>query len=222
MPACGLSLRRRCSLPLSNRTITARTAINPGDLGDNAGANEGWGGEGQTVVEYGARTGIGGGLVGTAFRIRSGYFWFYAAVGAFTPYISLYYRDLGMTGFQLGILMALPALWTALTGPVWGAVADSLAIHRLLLRSVFLVAAAVALVSTRPTHFVTLLILMSILAASLVPVTPLMDSYAVSEAERRGVSYGSLRVLGSIGYTVMVLVMGGVLGDRVSSRFLIW
>jgi len=174
------------------------------------------------VVEYGARTGIGGGLVGTAFRIRSGYFWFYAAVGAFTPYISLYYRDLGMTGFQLGILMALPALWTALTGPVWGAVADSLAIHRLLLRSVFLVAAAVALVSTRPTHFVTLLILMSILAASLVPVTPLMDSYAVSEAERRGVSYGSLRVLGSIGYTVMVLVMGGVLGDRVSSRFLIW
>lgn len=162
------------------------------------------------------------GTVGTAARIRSGYFWFYAAIGAFGPYISLYYRDLGMTGLQLGILMAMPALWTAFTGPLWGALADSLAIHRVLLRVVLIVAAATALIATQPTQFASLLILMSVLAASLVPVVPLLDSYAVTEAERQGTSYGSLRVMGSIGYTVMVLVMGRVLGDSVSSSFLIW
>lgn len=186
------------------------------------GRDEGRIGEGQTVAESRADAATGQQIIGTANRIRSGYFWFYAAIGAFSPFVSLYYRDLGMTGLQLGVLMALPALWAALTGPVWGAVADSLAIHRMLLRITLLVATVVALLATRPTHFVSLLILMSILAASLVPIAPLMDSYAITEAERRGTSYGSLRVMGSIGYTVMVLVMGWVLGDDVSSRFLIW
>lgn len=160
--------------------------------------------------------------IGVAPRIRSGYFWFYAAIGTFAPFISLYYRDLGMTGLQLGILMALPALWTAFTGPIWGTIADSLAIHRLLLRVVLLLAAGIALVATQPTQFASLLLLMSGLACVLVPIAPLMDSYAVNEAEYRGTSYGSLRVWGSIGYTVMVLVTGEVLGDRVTSRFLLW
>src|SRR5699024_5873576 len=63
---------------------------------------------------------------------------------------------------------------------------------------------------------------MSVLAASLVPIAPLIDSYAVNEAERRGTAYGSLRVMGSVGYTVMVLVTGRILGEGVSSRFLFW
>lgn len=162
-------------------------------------------------------------LAGTwaPIRVRSGYFWFYAAIGAFTPFISLYYRDLGMTGLQLGVLMALPALWTAFTGPLLGAIADSMAIHRTMLRVVLVAAAAIAMIATRPTKFAALLVLMSILAFSLVPVPSLLDSYAVNVAERVGTSYGSLRVWGSIGYTVMVLVMGELLGERVTSRFLV-
>ncbi len=156
------------------------------------------------------------------FQVRSGYFWFYAAIGAFTPFVSLYYRDLGMSGLQLGILMALPALWTALTGAVWGAIADSLAIHRTLLRVVLVVAAGIGLLATQPSTFTALLLLMSMLAFSLVPVPPLLDSYAVNVAERADTSYGSLRVWGSIGYTVMVLVMGEVLGETVESQFLVY
>ena len=160
--------------------------------------------------------------LGAPFRIRSGYFWYYAAVGAFAPFVSLYYHDLGMTGLQLGVLMALPALWTAFTGAIWGSVADSLAIHRLLLRIAIVAAAAIALVATQPTTFATLLVLMSVLAFTLVPIPPLLDSYAVNIAERTNHAYGSLRVWGSIGFTVMVLVMGPLLGDRVTSKFLLF
>lgn len=155
-------------------------------------------------------------------QVRSGYFWFYAGVGAFTPFISLYYRDLGMSGLQLGVLMALPAVWTAFTGAIWGALADSLAIHRLLLRIMPLVVAGVALLATQPTTFATLLVLMSVLAFSLVPIPSLLDSYAVTASERGASSYGSLRVWGSIGFTAMVLILGRVLGDRLSSVFLVF
>jgi PPP family 3-phenylpropionic acid transporter len=134
----------------------------------------------------------------------------------------LYYRDLGMSGLQLGVLMALPSLWTALTGPLWGSVADSLAVHRLLLRIVLVAAAAIALLATQPVTFVSLLVLMSVLAFTLVPIPALLDSYAVNVAERTEQSYGSLRVWGSIGFTVMVLVTGRILGDRVTSQFLFY
>ena len=156
----------------------------------------------------------------TPFQVRSGYFWYYAAIGAFAPFIPLYYRDLGMSGLQLGVLLALPSLWTALTGTVWGALADTMAIHRLLLRIVLIAAAAVALLVSVPTTFVPLLVLVAVLSFTLVPIPPLLDSYAVGVAERSGSSYGGLRVWGSIGFTVTVLILGRFLGGQVTDRFL--
>ncbi|HEV2073507.1 MAG TPA: MFS transporter [Thermomicrobiales bacterium] len=156
----------------------------------------------------------------TPWQLRSGYFWYYAAIGAFAPFIPLYYQDLGMSGLQLGVLLALPAFWTALTGALWGAIADSLAIHRMLLRIVLLVAAVVAILVSMPGRFITLLPLIAILALAIVPIPPLLDGYAVSVAERSKSSFGGLRVWGSIGFTAMVLVLGRLLGGQLTDRFL--
>lgn len=157
----------------------------------------------------------------STWLLTSGYFWFFAGIGAFTPYVALYYRDLGFSGLQLGILTSLPSIATALTGPLWGALADSLAIHRKILRVVLVIAALMALLATQAATFVPFLFIIGVVAVSLVPIPALLDSYAVTIGERVGRSFGSFRVWGSIGFIVVVLVMGQVMAGGISSRFLV-
>lgn len=152
--------------------------------------------------------------------IASGYFWLYAGVGAFVPYTALYYQHLGFGGVGLGVLMALPAIAAALTGPFWGAFADATAAHRLILRIVPLIAAVMTLLLSRITEFVPFLLALGVMSFAMVPVASLWDSYAVSAGERGGASFGSLRIFGSIGFTVMVLFTGELMANGMSRRFL--
>jgi len=154
-------------------------------------------------------------------HIRGGYFWYYAAIGALTPFTALYFRSLGFGGLQIGILTALPSLGVALFGPLWGAVSDSLAIHRPVLRIALVLATLLAFAASRVSEFAALFPLMALLAFAAVPVGPLLDSYGVTTSERLGQSYGRLRVWGSLGFMVTVLVVGRLMGDRVSSVVLV-
>lgn len=152
--------------------------------------------------------------------IASGYFWQYAGVGAFMPYTALYYQHLGFSGLGLGLMMALPPIATALTGAFWGAFADSRSVHRVILRTVPLIAALAALLLSRVTEFLPFLLVLGVLALAIVPIPSLLDSYAVSAKERGGASFGFLRVFGSLGFIVMVLFAGELMADGVSRRFL--
>lgn len=144
------------------------------------------------------------------------YFWYYAAVGAFIPFAALYYRHLGFDGLQVGLLTALPSLGMALWGPFVGALADSRNWHRFMLPLALLASGGVALTVAQPVTFVAIFPLIGVLAITTVPIPPLMDSYALTEAERGKRSYGSMRVCGSLGYMVMTLAMGRFLGNELS------
>lgn len=154
-------------------------------------------------------------------HVRAGYFWYYAAIGAFIPFTALYYRDLGFSGLQIGALTALPSLGVALFGPLWGAVSDSLAIHRLVLRVGLVLAALLAFAASQVSAFTSLFPLIAVLSFAVVPVAPLLDGYGVTVSERLGRSYGGLRVWGSLGFMVSVLVVGRIMGERVSSLVLV-
>ncbi len=62
------------------------------------------------------------------------------------PYTTLYFRDLGFSGLQVGILAALPSLFVAVCGPLWGSTADARGAHRFVLRTAQVLAALTVLV----------------------------------------------------------------------------
>ena len=78
-----------------------------------------------------------------SFWLSGGYFWYFAGIGCFGPYIALYYRSLQLSGVQIGILAAILPLGVALLAPVWGALADSLSAHRLMLRGALVLGAKI-------------------------------------------------------------------------------
>ena len=153
--------------------------------------------------------------------LRGAYWWYFAAIGALTPFLTLYYRQLGFSGPQVGLLAATLPLGTALLAPVAGALTDAAGSHRLVLRGALALAATAALFLARAETFPAILTLLALLALSAAPIPALLDSYGVTLSEERGVAYGALRVWGSLGYTAAVWLVGWWMGGRVSTLFLL-
>lgn len=151
--------------------------------------------------------------------VGAGYFWFFAAVGALGPFVALYYRELGFSGVEVGFLAALPSIALALSGSFWGAAADSLAAHRLVLRTAMGAALLMVLIATQLTTFPAMALLIAGYAIASAPIASFLDGYAVAISDRLGVSFGHMRAWGSVGYSLAVLTVGRLMGDHVDRTF---
>jgi PPP family 3-phenylpropionic acid transporter len=80
--------------------------------------------------------------------------------------------------------------------------------------------ALVAITVAQPSTFIAIFPLIGLLAITMVPIPPLMDSYALTAADSGKRSYGSMRVWGSLGYMAMTLLMGRLLGNDLSPLLL--
>jgi PPP family 3-phenylpropionic acid transporter len=59
------------------------------------------------------------------FRQLAGFYFFYFAwLGAFAPFFTLYLQSIGMPAPEIGVLMALPALARIFAPHLWGWLAD--------------------------------------------------------------------------------------------------
>jgi MFS transporter, PPP family, 3-phenylpropionic acid transporter len=152
-----------------------------------------------------------------AWQVAGGYFWYYGGIGVFVPFLALYLRELDFSGLQIGVLTALPSVGVAFAGPVIGAMSDTLGVHRWVLRIGLATALALAAGATMLERFPPLFLIMAGLAVALAAIPSMLDSYAVVASERAGRSYGAIRVWGSLGYMLAVLVIGRLMGDEVSS-----
>ncbi|MCA9834435.1 MAG: MFS transporter [Thermomicrobiales bacterium] len=155
------------------------------------------------------------------WMISFGYVWFFAGIAAFTPFAAIYYRGLGFNGFQVGILAAMPAIALSLTGAYWGAVADTIAAHRVMLRIAFLAGAALAFLASRSEGFALMFVWITLLSFSIVPLRSLMDHFAVLIGNKVDLPFGRIRLWGAFGYSVFALTLGRMMNQHVTSLFLV-
>ena len=153
--------------------------------------------------------------------MRAAYFAFYAGIACWGPYIVLYYQRLGLSGTQIGVLNAVLPLGMAFMAPFWGYVADSRRAHRAILRTALMTTAVIALLLAGTSNFLLILPLIMVLAIMGTTASPLIDSYGVTLSAQYGLGFGQLRVWGSIGYTVVVWLIGYAMGGEVSRLFLL-
>ncbi|MDH7500822.1 MAG: MFS transporter, partial [candidate division NC10 bacterium] len=60
----------------------------------------------------------------TGRRLRLFYFFYFCAIGGLEPYLNLYFRHLGLSGRQIGLLSGMPGLTFAVFPFLWTALAD--------------------------------------------------------------------------------------------------
>lgn len=146
-----------------------------------------------------------------AFLFAAFFFGYYGFVGVFSPYMTLYFSDMGITAVQIGALMSV-AQAMRMVGPlVWGWLADRTQKRVSILRLTSLLAAMSSLGWLFGQGFVYYLFVMVILSFFAGAQGPLLESLMLSEMRGDLSHYGSLRLWGSVGYIAVVLGAGGLL-----------
>lgn len=137
----------------------------------------------------------------------------YFAVGALFPLWSLYYRELGLSGTAIGLLVSVVPVAGIVMPPVWGVLSDRLHVHRFLLLLSSLGAGLAALAVTHAHGLAALFVVATILAVFQSAWTPIGDSIALAIAHRGEASFGGMRLWGSVGFAVATLLAGAA-ADR--------
>ncbi|HWQ13131.1 MAG TPA: MFS transporter [Roseiflexaceae bacterium] len=135
------------------------------------------------------------------------YFFWFVALGIAVPFIVLYYRRAGLDEAQIGLLLALPGLAQLVAGPLWGLLADTLRLRRLLPVVVVGTLAPLALIG-QVTAFGPIFALALLYALFSVAVSPLADSATLAALGAQRERYGALRVWGAVGWSLSTLVAG--------------
>lgn len=141
-------------------------------------------------------------------RISGFYFLFFGAVGCLFPYLNLYYQRAGLTGWQIGLVVALASMTSQLAAPLWGLLSDSRALRRRLLSVAVggcIVAALLISAGNSLGWFAVLAVGFSFFMA---PTQPLADSTALEVGGASNRSYGSLRAWGTVGFILATLAVG--------------
>jgi len=149
------------------------------------------------------------------------YFFSYAALAAFSPFLPLHYRSLGLNGAQIGLLTGLVPLVGLVCGPIWAGLADARRQHRLLL--IVTMAAGVAstaalMVAPTFAWIVPIVVLRSGFTA---PSTSLIDKSVLDMLRGRTALYGRQRLWGAVGWAIASGVVG-LLTERLGLRWLFY
>jgi PPP family 3-phenylpropionic acid transporter len=130
------------------------------------------------------------------------------AVGTFFPYLSVFYRSVGLSFEGIGVITALTGLVAVVAAPVWGAVVDRLRDARgpLLVAGLWgAVAAGWLAVSREP---LTIALAAAIMSAGTAGMGSMLDSRTIEIIGSQRDRYGRARAWGSAAFVAGALAVG--------------
>lgn len=155
-------------------------------------------------------------------RIFLAYVVYFAAIGAAYPYLPVFYRDLGLTFEEIGLLTAIQAATQLALGPVWGGLVDRFPRVGLTLPLAAAVAATGGFILFLATDFSSSLAGSMLLFAGLAGIGPTLDARTLETLGPAGRDrYGQVRAFGSLAFVIVALVVGLLLEVQ-GSRSLFW
>ncbi|MCI3923857.1 MFS transporter [Paenibacillus sp. TRM 82003] len=150
---------------------------------------------------------------------------YYCSNAVLLPYLPLYFASKGFTTVEIGMLMMTGPFVAIVAQPVWGYVSDRFQTVKWVLAFLWSAALAASFGMFYAEGFPLTLTYVTLLYFFLMPSQPLLDSLTIRAAAEAGISYGSVRMWGSIGFTVFAVLSGGLLalfGGVEGLRWIYW
>lgn len=142
------------------------------------------------------------------WRLAAWYFCYFAFVGAFSPYFTLYLKSLDLSAWAIGVLMSLMQVMRLVAPGLWGWLADHLG-HRTAILRLSALASVLGFVGFFLTRdFSGLFLAMALLTFFWSASLPLVEALTLDHLEGRAERYGRIRVWGSVGFICAVLGIG--------------
>src|SRR3954449_6363056 len=105
----------------------------------------------------------------------------FAAVGAYAPYVPVYFDSLGMPLNAIGLIAALAAVCGLIAAPTWGLLADQALGARLVLVLAALMAALAAAVVGLTGVVVIAAVVWILYQLSFAGIAPVLDAFALDQ-----------------------------------------
>ena len=155
------------------------------------------------------------------WRLSSFYFFYFAALGALVPYWGLYLQSRGFDAVAIGSLMALLMATKIVAPNVWGWLGDHFGHRMLIVRLASLVAVLAFVNMFWAEGFWGIALVMLVYSffwnASLPQLEVVTFTYLGDQAKR----YSLLRLWGSVGFIVTVILLGMLL-DYQGTEVILW
>ncbi len=145
------------------------------------------------------------------FRFGLIYAAIYTVNGASTPYFPVWLHHRGMSGQQIGLILALPMILQIVTAPGLAVWADGFRLRRTPIVLLGLGAAAGFLALIPNWGFWGFLGLWFAAASLFMGMSPLTDVIALSRARREGFNFGLPRGMGSLAYIFTAVIVGSLI-----------
>lgn len=146
-------------------------------------------------------------------KLSGFYFLYYVAVGAWVPYWPLYLQHLGYTPAQIGTALAATGLVRIAMPVAWGALMDRTGHRTPWIAGAMLLASVFFGVIPWTTSFAALIALHIAYAIFWNAALPAFDVVTLNHLARTGAQYTRIRLWGSIGFILAVVILGPIL-DR--------
>lgn len=137
------------------------------------------------------------------------YFLFSLGIGSF-QFLNLYYVDFGLTNGQIGVLFAIGPLVMIFSQPFWGLLTDYLNTPKTTLFTMLIGSAGIALIFPFANSYSYLIVLNIAYFFFQSSVPPIADATTLALLKERN-DFGKVRLWGSFGYAVGVMVIGSLL-----------
>ena len=133
---------------------------------------------------------------------------FFGLLALFIPFLPVYLEVRGLSTSEIGVIIGTGGIVTLIAQPLWGLISDKTkTVRKVLLLLVFLTAIG-GFFLFNSESYVLLIIFAMLVYFTLMPIDPLTESLNFTVSETVGISYGSIRTYGALGYAVLSLIVG--------------
>ncbi len=151
------------------------------------------------------------------WRLSSFYFFYFAALGILVPYWGLYLKDTGFTASEIGELTAI-LLATRIVAPnVWGWLGDHLGHRMRIVRSASLIAAVSFAGILLGSSYLWIAAVMLVFSFFWNATLPQFEVVTLQYLGEHTAHYSRIRLWGSVGFIVTVLLLGSLLTHHATS-----
>ena len=136
------------------------------------------------------------------------YFAFWGVVGVYIPFMFVHFKQIGLTGTQIGLFATFMPLMMLTTAPIVANLADRWRMRtRILAVCIALLGISLALLGST-NEFWLLLPFMLFMAFVRSPIAGIGDGLVAKMAVTHGVNFGSMRLWGSFGFAAIAAMSG--------------
>lgn len=155
------------------------------------------------------------------WRIAGFYFFYYAFIGMFAPYWSLYLKSIHFDVIEISILLSIQPVMRMIAPNVWGWLADHTGKRLLVVQIAATLSALFYLGVFFTTSFWGMFLVLMLMAFFWSASMPLVEATTLSFLGKNTAHYGRIRSWGSIGFIVAVVGLGYAF-DYIEIAWLLW